>query len=73
METQDVTSSNALPRIWKRSSYSGVSGGNCVEVGVGARNLIALRDSKNPGISLTFPRDTWIDLLNEVKLGRYAE
>lgn len=34
---------------WRKSSYSGANGGNCVEV---ARNLpavVAVRDSKNPG------------------------
>lgn len=32
--------------IWRKSSFSGSNGGNCVEVASGLR---ALRDSKNPG------------------------
>lgn len=48
-----------LPR-WRKSSYSGDNGGNCVEV---ARNLpgtVAVRDSKDPaGPVLAFSRDEW--------------
>jgi hypothetical protein len=35
---------------WRKSSFSGSNGGNCVEV---ANTLVALRDSKNPGPVLT--------------------
>ena len=35
---------------WRKSSFSGGNGGNCVEV---ANSLGALRDSKNPGPVLT--------------------
>lgn len=31
---------------WRKSSYSGANGGQCVEVS--ARGLIFVRDSKNP-------------------------
>ncbi len=34
---------------WRKSSYSGGSGGNCVEVATNLPGLIAVRDSKNPG------------------------
>jgi Domain of unknown function (DUF397) len=44
---------------WRKSSYSGNSGGNCVEVGSAAR-LIAVRDSKDPdGARLAFGREAW--------------
>ena len=44
---------------WRKSSYSGNSGGNCVEVG-GAAPLIAVRDSKDPdGARLAFGREAW--------------
>jgi hypothetical protein len=32
---------------WRRSSYSGDQGGNCVEIAK-ARGSVAVRDSKNP-------------------------
>ena len=45
---------------WRKSSYSGTNGGNCVEV---ARNLpggVAVRDSKNPaGPALIFTPANW--------------
>jgi len=44
---------------WRKSSYSGNNGGDCVEVGNAAR-LIAVRDSKDPdGARLAFGREAW--------------
>jgi hypothetical protein len=44
---------------WRKSSYSGNNGGDCVEVGV-AVSLIAVRDSKDPeGARLAFGREAW--------------
>ena len=34
---------------WRKSSYSGGSGGNCVEVATNLPGLVAVRDSKSPG------------------------
>ncbi|UED87250.1 DUF397 domain-containing protein [Streptomyces profundus] len=34
---------------WRKSSYSGASGGDCVEVARGARGKVPLRDSKRAG------------------------
>jgi Domain of unknown function (DUF397) len=46
---------------WRKSSWSGGNGGDCVEV---ARNLpgaVAVRDSKDPdGPTLTFTPDEWV-------------
>ncbi len=58
--------------VWRKSSYSGDNGGNCVEV---ARNLhaaIAVRDSKDPaGPELIFPAADWRAFTAQVKAGRY--
>ena len=35
--------------IWRKSSYSGSNGGDCVEVADTARHSRAVRDSKDPG------------------------
>ncbi len=44
---------------WRKSTYSGNNGGQCVEVGNTAR-LIAVRDSKDPdGTRLAFGREAW--------------
>ena len=54
---------------WRKSSYSGNNGGNCVEVGTAA-NLIAVRDSKDPdGSVLAFAADTWAAFAERVKAG----
>ncbi len=54
---------------WRKSSYSGNNGGQCVEVGNAAR-LIAVRDSKDPdGSVLAFAADTWAAFAERVKAG----
>ncbi|MGI5322608.1 DUF397 domain-containing protein [Actinomadura nitritigenes] len=57
--------------VWRKSSRSGSSGGDCVEIAVlGARQ--AVRDSKDPaGGFLSFGRDEWAALVAEIKQGRY--
>jgi hypothetical protein len=58
---------NAL--TWRKSSYSGANGGQCVEVGNDTR-LIAVRDSKDPdGSVLAFAADTWAAFAERVKAG----
>ena len=52
---------------WRKSSYSGNNGGNCVEVGAAAP-LIAVRDSKDPdGARLAFGREAWEAFAARVK------
>jgi hypothetical protein len=44
---------------WRKSSYSGTNGGNCVEVARNLPGIVAVRDSKNsadPALVFT-PRD----------------
>ena len=44
---------------WRKASYSGNGGNNCVEVGQGSA-AIALRDTKNPdGVTLIVPAAAW--------------
>ena len=45
---------------WRKSSYSGTNGGNCVEVARNLPGVVAVRDSKNPaGPALIFTPDHW--------------
>jgi hypothetical protein len=45
---------------WRKSSYSGGNGGNCVEVASTGKSLVAVRDSKHPnGPKLTFSPSAW--------------
>jgi hypothetical protein len=58
-------------RMWRTSSYSGSSGGECVEVAALSPE-VAVRDSKNPGgPMLTFDAATWADFTNVIKAGRH--
>jgi len=52
---------------WRKSSYSGDNGGNCVEVGT-AGPAMAVRDSKHPdGPLLAFAADVWGGFTEQVK------
>ena len=54
---------------WRKSSYSGNNGANCVEVG-NAAHLIAVRDTKVPdGPRLWFGRQPWEAFAASLKAG----
>jgi hypothetical protein len=56
--------------IWRKSSYSGSNGGNCVEVAMLPGHSRAVRDSKDPGgPNLTFNRDEWRAFTTSIKRG----
>ena len=51
---------------WRKSSYSGSSGGQCVEVAASGRVLV--RDSKNPDRGrLGFSAQTWREFAARIK------
>ena len=53
--------------VWRKSSYSGANGGNCVEVAATART-VAVRDSKDSGGPvLTFGPRAWEQFAGQVK------
>jgi hypothetical protein len=50
--------------IWRKSSYSGGSGGNCVEVAANLPGTVLIRDSKDPsGPTLALTPERWRELL----------
>lgn len=50
---------------WRKSSHSGDTGGECVEIAALPTGAIAVRDSKNPnGPHLTLTRHSFRTLLN---------
>jgi hypothetical protein len=56
---------------WRKSSYSGSNGGNCVEVATNLPGVVAVRDSKHPdGPALAFDPAAWQRLLDTVRAGR---
>jgi hypothetical protein len=55
---------------WRKSSYSGSNGGNCIEVAA-TPDAVAVRDSKNPhGPVLAFDPQDWQRFADQVKAGR---
>jgi hypothetical protein len=52
---------------WRKSSYSGANGGNCVEIAAAART-VAVRDSKDPeGPMLAFKPKAWQRFADRMK------
>ncbi|WFE40248.1 DUF397 domain-containing protein [Micromonospora sp. WMMD998] len=52
---------------WRKSTRSGASGGNCVEVADDLPGVVAVRDSKDPtGPALTFTPSTWRTFLAQL-------
>ncbi|MEV5412976.1 DUF397 domain-containing protein [Thermopolyspora sp. NPDC052614] len=55
---------------WIKSSHSGVSGGDCVEVAALRPGVVVVRDSKNPsGATLSFTSEDWNAFLLRLKHG----
>ncbi|MER6173045.1 DUF397 domain-containing protein [Streptosporangium sp. NPDC001681] len=55
---------------FRKSSLSGGSSDNCVEVATNLPGLIAVRDSKNPsGPMLTFSPTAWNNFLTGIRNG----
>jgi len=58
--------------VWRKSSYSGNNGGNCVEVARNMPEIVAVRDSKDPqGPRLVFTPDEWRTFAAAVKAGEF--
>ncbi|AXE86787.1 DUF397 domain-containing protein [Streptomyces sp. Go-475] len=60
--------SSITEATWHRSSYSGGSGGNCLEVADGHPTAVPVRDSKNPrGPKLVFRATAWAAFVANLK------
>lgn len=56
---------------WRKSTYSGSNGGNCVEVADNLVGMVAVRDSKDPaGPALTFTPAAWTTFLRSASTSR---
>lgn len=53
---------------WRKSSYSGANGGNCVEV-AGAARVVLVRDTtdRGNGVTLSVPAGAWTAFLASVR------
>jgi Domain of unknown function (DUF397) len=57
---------------WRKSSYSGNGGSDCVEAAHSPVGRVAVRDSKDPGgPRLTFAPADWQSFTASVRAGRY--
>ncbi|MFF6774575.1 DUF397 domain-containing protein [Streptomyces sp. NPDC012637] len=53
---------------WRKSSYSGTNGGECVEVADGHPGAVPVRDSKNPaGPVLIVGAEAWQTFVDAVR------
>ncbi|MEU1125493.1 DUF397 domain-containing protein [Streptomyces sp. NPDC005899] len=56
------------PAIWRKSSYSGGSGGDCLEVADGLPHVVPVRDSKLiDGPALAFRTGAWAAFIAGLK------
>ena len=59
---------NLTDAHWFKSSHSGGTGGDCVEVATNLPGIVAVRDSKDPnGPALVFAPEVWADFIAQVK------
>jgi hypothetical protein len=58
---------------WMKSSYSGPTGGNCVEVAFLAEGDVAVRNSRHPdGPALIFTKGEWEAFLDGARDGEFG-
>jgi hypothetical protein len=67
------TSARDLTATWIKSSYSGPTGGNCVEVAFLADGEVAMRHSRHPdGPALIFSRAEWDAFVSGARDGEFG-
>jgi hypothetical protein len=60
-----------LALSWRKSSFSGNGGGNCVEVGTGLPGKVAIRDTKRREDGMhVVSHEAFAALLDDAKAGR---
>jgi hypothetical protein len=58
---------------WRKSSYSGSNGGDCVEIADNLPGVVAVRDSKEPGGPvLAFTLEDWQAFTIAIRTGEFA-
>jgi hypothetical protein len=71
--TSGSTSARGITAAWVKSSHSGPTGGNCVEVAFLAGGEVALRNSRDPdGPALIFTRAEWDAFLGGARDGEFG-
>jgi hypothetical protein len=52
---------------WRKSTYSGGNGGDCVEVGTAGAGVVVRDTANRPGMVLAVPAAAWRSLLAGVR------
>jgi hypothetical protein len=66
-------SASDITATWIKSSHSGPTGGNCVEVAFLADGCVAMRNSRQPdGLALIFARGEWDAFLHGARGGEFG-
>ena len=59
---------NQIEPRWRKSSYSGNGGGDCVEVARNFTRIVVVRDSKDPhGPVLIISKDDWTSFIGRLR------
>jgi hypothetical protein len=73
MDASALDASGLAGVTWIKSSYSGPTGGNCVEVAFLGDGQIAVRNSRHPaGPALVFTAAEWDAFLGGARDGEFA-
>ncbi len=65
---EDMAVTDLTGAIWRKSSRSGSTGGNCVEVADNLSGVVGVRDSKDPtGPALVFGPEAWRAFVTHAK------
>ncbi|WP_431970241.1 DUF397 domain-containing protein [Nocardia sp. bgisy134] len=68
------TTTHKITSAWRKSSYSGPSGGNCVEVAEVSNGLVAVRNSRDPeGAVLFYTRPEIDAFVRGAKAGEFDD
>jgi Domain of unknown function (DUF397) len=71
--TTNATGTAGRNPDWRKSSYSGNNGGNCVEVASNLPGVVAVRDSKDrEGPVLLFTPDEWRAFVDGIRHGEFG-
>ncbi|WP_216906824.1 DUF397 domain-containing protein [Nocardia sp. NBC_01377] len=68
------TSVRKIESAWRKSSFSGPNGGNCVEVAEASGGMVAMRNSRDPEGSVLFYTRPEIDaFVRGAKAGEFDD
>lgn len=68
-----IMMSDLTGATWRKSSYSGSSGGNCVEIARNLPGIVAVRDSKNSdGPALVLTLEQWAAFISGAQAGDFS-